>query len=66
MLSNKLDRVIENIIGTVLNLHGNHTEVEYLLVAQHLKSLDKKDLKHIHNLPHPEEHDDYEDEYGDW
>lgn len=66
MLSSSLDRIIANIISTVHNLHGNHTEVEYLMVAQHLKSLETDDLKEIHDLPHPEDHDDYEDEYGDW
>ena len=63
MLSSSLDNIIANIISTVHNLHGNHTEVEYLMVAQHLKSLDKNDLKEIHDLPHPEEHDEYGDDW---
>ena len=66
MLSSSLDRIISNIISTVHDLHGNHTEVEYLLVANQLKSIDTDILTEIGDLPHPEDHDDYEEEYGDW
>ena len=67
MLSNELDSIIESIFATCVTLPGNHSEVEYLIIAQHLADIDSDILKEIHDLPHPEDHDDYNDQnFGDW
>lgn len=63
MFSSNLERVITNIMECVHSLHGNYDEVEYLMVAQELKSLESDDLQELNDLPHPEDHEDYDELY---
>ena len=63
MFSSNLERVLTNVMECVHNLHGNYDEVEYLMVAQELKSLETDNLRELNDLQHPEDHEDYDKFY---